>query len=536
MPRRLTLAAYPALSLVVASVAIPATTLLTPAAASSLPTPLTPDAAANPASPPTLVTASVASTATTASATPPGNMLSSLALGLNTAPWNTVYAGRYASTIQKLLRTAGIGLLRYGDGSTSDEYDWQTNSDIAKCLPGNPAASFKVTGRNCAESDALGFDQFSEQSKAARAQTFVTINYGSGTPALAAAWVRHSQDTRGEGVALWEVGNEGYGCWEVNNWLARPPESYRQYRVDDFKTCPQVTEGNAAGTQTLATSYADNALPFLKAMKQADPSARIGVPWAFGPEVPGATVPDNAEWNSTVLSKDGRYVSFVDAHWYPFIFGGRTGGRHPTDQQVLRSLMPIPSDYADIRAGLDKYAPHAAVIIGETNVSIFATQTACTATGALFAAGDVLSWLAAGAQSVDWWDMNNYGNTGAHCTHPDFGMISSGSPPGPQAPYDGYLLASVLAQPHARLAAMATSDPADVLAYQSLLPNGTEAVAFINTNTHSAETVSFTPDTALRGNLKTWTYSAAHPEINTSTATAAHHITLPAESMVILSH
>ena len=97
-------------------------------------------------------------------------------------------------------------------------------------------------------------------------------------------------------------------------------------------------------------------------------------------------------------------------------------------------------------------------------------------TGALFAAGDVLSWLAAGAQSVDWWDMNNYSGTSAEgVTKPDYGMFSSSSPPVAQTPYYGYLLASMLAQPNAVLATMGTSDPADVLAYQSRLPGGREA-------------------------------------------------------------
>ena len=86
-----------------------------------------------------------------------------------------------------------------------------------------------MTSTGCATSDSLGFDQFSAQAKAVGAQSFVTVNYGSGTPAEAAAWVTHSETTPGDSVALWEVGNENYGCWEVNNWLAQPPENYQGY-------------------------------------------------------------------------------------------------------------------------------------------------------------------------------------------------------------------------------------------------------------------------------------------------------------------
>jgi len=485
-----------------------------------------------------------------------GQRLSALDLGLNTAPWDYIYAastsaGGGLDVLQPLLQSADIDLLRYGGGSYADYYDWQLNSNIQNCLPDDATASFVVTSTSCAASDSLGFDQFSGQARAIGAQSFVTVNYGSGTPAEAAAWVRHAQDTSGDSVALWEVGNETYGCWEVDNWLAQPPERYQGYTPNTYTsvngvyenpTCPQVTEGNTAGTQTLATSYAVNALRFLRAMKGADPRAQIGVPWAFGSEVPGASVPDNTEWNNTVLGTDGQYVSFVDAHYYPFYFSGGTGGSNPTDQQVLQSLQSVPSLYQEIRSELDVYDPRANVVVGETGVSNNTTTTVCTPVGALFAAGDVLSWLAAGAETVDWWDMNNYGNTGATCTNPDYGMFTSDSPPAPETPYYGYLLASVLAQPHALLSAMATSDPADVLAFQARLPDGREAVAVLNTSTSSAETVSFRPDAPLYGQLQTWTYSAGNQNATDSAieqgtiaaSSVAHGISVPAESLVIL--
>jgi hypothetical protein len=479
--------------------------------------------------------------------------LSSAPLGLNTAPWDYIYAadvsaGGGVDVIQPLLQAAGIDMLRYGGGSYADYYDWQTNTNIQNCLPDDATASFTSS---CSSSDSLDFSQFSQQARAIGAQSFVTVNYGSGTPAEAAAWVAQAKSTPGEGVALWEVGNETYGCWEVDNELAGAPENYAGYTPNTYTTvdgvyenptCPQVTEGDAAGTQTLATSYAVNARQFLLAMKAADPVARIGVPWAFGSEVPGASVPDNSEWNNTVLGTDGRYVSFVDAHYYPFYFSGATGGANPTDQQVLQSLLAVPSLYGEIRAELNAYAPWAGVVVGETGVSNNETTTVCTPVGALFAAGDVLSWLAAGAQSVNWWDMNNYGNTTASCTDPDYGLFTSSSPPVAETPYYGYLLASVLAQPHAALAAIGTSDPSDVLGYESVLPNGAHAVAFINTNTSSAETITFRPYVGLSGTLRTWSYSAGDQNATDSTivtgttaaSSVAHGITLPAESMTIL--
>jgi hypothetical protein len=121
-------------------------------------------------------------------------------------------------------------------------------------------------------------------------------------------------------------------------------------------------------------------------------------------------------------------------------------------------------------------------------------------------------------------------------------MFTSSSPPAPETPYYGYVLASVLAQPHAVLSAMGTSDPADVLAYQSRLPGGHEAVAFLNTSTSSAKTVTFRPAAPLSGQLRTWTYSAGNQNATSSaivqgtasTPSLAHGISLPPESMVVL--
>jgi hypothetical protein len=81
-----------------------------------------------------------------------------------------------------------------------------------------------------------------------------------------------------------------------------------------------------------------------------------------------------------------------------------------------------------------------------------------------------------------------------------------------------------------------------VLAYQSLLPGGKTAVAFINTSTSSAQTVTFHPVVPLLGQLRTWTYSAGNQNATdsaivqgtTGSSSLAHGVSVPAESMVIL--
>jgi hypothetical protein len=458
-------------------------------------------------------------------------------LGMNIAPWDALYTGSSGAAVQALMKKAGINQIRYSGGTTADYFNWKSNTDIGNCLPNSAPAEYTA---KCAVHDALYYGLFSKNARAIHAQSFVTVNYGSGTPALAAAWVKQAKTKPGQQVALWEIGNENYGCWEVNNELASAPANFKGYKEGVNATCPMNVQGLDVGMTTMATSYAANAPKFMAAMKAASPSAQLGVPWAFGNDVGGASVGDNTGWNNIVIPATRKYTSFVDVHWYPFNFGGNLGGRNPTAQQVLTSLYKIAPTYNETRSQLSALGSSARIVVGETGVTYLATTIPCTPVGALFAAGDALGWLAAGAESADWWQLNSYGNTGSRCTKPDEGMFTSAGKPVPETPYYGYLMASALTKPGAQLRTLPTSNPKNVLAYQSVL-NGKVAVMLINTNTKSSIHLTF--QSSLHGNLKTMNYKAAgqnssNSKITTGTASAAKvakGITLPAESMILLT-
>jgi hypothetical protein len=463
--------------------------------------------------------------------------LSASPLGMNIAPWDPLYSNPSSlKVLQPLLKKAGIDNLRYGGGVTADYYDWKTDTSIGNC----PTTSPSEFTASCAIFDALYFAKFSANARAIGAQSNVTVNYGTGSPQLAAGWVKQAKTAKGEAVAQWEIGNENYGCWEDNNYLAKPPANYPGYVANVNADCPMVRLGTGPGMTAMATSYADNARNFMIAMKKQDPNAQVGVPYAFDSSVPGATVDDNEIWNSTVLKTDAKYINFVDAHYYPFGYGGTTGGANPSAQQIAQSVNDIPSEYAKIRHDLGKYDPRAKVIIGETGVSFLATSVACEPVGALFSAGDALSWLAAGAQTVDWWQLDTGANIGAKCTKLEEGMFSAGSKPAPLSYYAGYYLASFLAQPGAKLTRLSIPRNADVLAFQSVLANGKVAVALINTNTSAARMVKF--GSALRGKLTTISYRANNQNAmktrtvtgTTAASSVAKGIRLSAESILIL--
>jgi len=470
--------------------------------------------------------------------------LSSSPLGMNIPPWNALYANTGSgNTLQRLLKGADVTQIHYGGGQYADEFDWQTDSSIQNC-PTTALSEFKA---KCAIYNSLYFNLFSKKARAIGAQSFVTVNYGSGTPAEAWGEVKHAK-TAGNQVALWEIGNEGYGCWEDNNWLAAAPEDYKGYKPGVNATCPMVKEGSVnAGMEVMAKSYAANAARFMVAMKAANPSADIGVPYAFDQSVGGASVAGNTIWNNTVLSADRKYIGFVDVHWYPESYGGITGAAgNPTAEQVIQSVTQIPQEYKNVRATLiANKVPNAKIVVGETGVSYLATNTACTPVGALFAAGDALEWLSAGASSVDWWAMNGFGNTGTTCSKPDEGMFTSSNKPVEESPYIGYLLAGALAAPGAKLTTLTVTPAADsssVLAFQSVLPTGKSDVLLINTSTSAQMSVRF--GSALGGKLTRVLYAGGNQnsfgtKTTTTTTTAAavaRGIVLPAESITLLKN
>jgi hypothetical protein len=435
---------------------------------------------------------------------------------VNVAAWDSIFTDAKANTITDLLRASHLRLVRYPGGSWADEYDWTTDTDSSKCTG-------PVTAR-CIESDPLAFDTLSAQARSAGAATFVTVNYGSGTPGEAAKWVAAASGSKDHAVELWEVGNESYSCYETNDHLAGSPTFVKGY-VPDGPICP--------ATAVMAKSYSVNAVSYFAAMKKANSDAKIGLPWAFsGNEAKGAGVRDASTWNNMVLDALGGDINFVDAHWYPF---DTTAGI--SNQQILSSVLRIPSAAASIRSAMHRYSPGSGFVVGETNISDRMDALDFEPVSALFAAATSLEWLTEGAESVDWWDLNNFGSPSTG----DYGLVSSGSheprPAGTQfPPYYGEELASRLTATGSYLEPASTGSTA-LIGFQSTL-HGRRDVLVVNTS--SSRSASVSPSWFTTGSeLRIETYSAAtagKPDpITVTAASASNRVSLPPLSIVVLS-
>jgi hypothetical protein len=125
------------------------------------------------------------------------------------------------------------------------------------------------------------------------AKPLITINFGTGTPQEAAAWVHYANVVRGYGIKDWEIGNEMDGNWETGGPLS-------------------------------AKDYARRYILFYQAMKAEDPGIHVYGPVAGGPY----DASDDHDGKTYIqgfvdrLAADAggskaAYAEGIDFHWYP---------------------------------------------------------------------------------------------------------------------------------------------------------------------------------------------------------------------------
>ena len=337
------------------------------------------------------------------------------AFGINTAVWDSQLLDPH---LPSLLHQAGTTMLRFPGGSTADAYHWQTNSIT-------PGQGGYANPQNT-------FDAFMGLAQQTNAQAMLTVNYGSnaagtagGDPQEAADWVKYANITKHEGVRYWEIGNEVYGNgtygshWEVDLHKERGP-----------------------------VAYAQNALTFIHAMKQVDPTIQVGVVLTAPGRWPDGISPD---WNRNVLSIACNAINFVDVHWYPQDPGPES------DAGLLNSTGQIASMVAMLRARINAYcgshASQVSIMVTEANsVSFNPGKQTTSPVNALFLADTYMSWLESGVTNIDWWDVHNSITTGQNNSpslygdqqYGDYGILSSGqsaagaSEPPAETPFPSY--------------------------------------------------------------------------------------------------
>ena len=355
--------------------------------------------------------------------------LDSRMYGVNLAIWDSILT---TSQTASLLSAVNFGAFRIPGGSASDDYDWQLNKPVS-----TPTYTW-----------ANGAGNFAKVIEANGTQAYVTVNYGSGTPEQAAAWVAYyngsasntqtigvdskSRDWKTVGywaslrgtaplstddgynhlrishptpfnIRYWEVGNECYGTWEYD--------------------LHGVAGSGLSGVKYDPYTYAQAFNDFQAKMRAVDSSVRVGAvavstedDWGVKTH-PATSASDNTQhtgWTPVMLATMKSLSiapDFLIYHYYA------QNEKNESDPVLLQKGFEIRRDAADLRKRLNDYlgAPAAngvELVMTELNsVSTNPGKQTSNLVNGLFFAEAYATAAHTEYNSVLWWDLHNGAET-----------------------------------------------------------------------------------------------------------------------------
>ncbi|ACB76398.1 alpha-L-arabinofuranosidase [Opitutus terrae] len=336
--------------------------------------------------------------------------------GLNTAIWDGAFD---TATTAELLVEADNQALRFPGGSISDIYHWETNT--------NDGETWQW---------ATSFDEFAHIATLTKAQVYITVNYGTGTPEEAAAWVRYANRTKDYDFKYWEVGNENYGTWEADrNDRPHDPVTYAHRFKDYYRQMKTVDRTIKVGAVITATEDTEVNYPDLSVTNPRTGAAHSG-------------------WTPVLLAtlkQLGVIPDFVVYHRYEQAPGGEN------DAFLLTSARTWPDDAARIRQILNDYLGRDArrVEINCTeNNSVYSNpgkQTTSLVNG-LFLADSFGNIMKTEFRAFFWWDLRNGQEAGNNNSaslygwrrYGDYGVVTAADPAGPADRYPTYYVYKLL--------------------------------------------------------------------------------------------
>nr|MDO8083782.1 alpha-L-arabinofuranosidase C-terminal domain-containing protein [Candidatus Sigynarchaeum springense] len=177
------------------------------------------------------------------------------------------------------IKALRVPVLRWPGGCFSDGYHWR---DGVGPRDGRHARKNLAWGgiKNILynlgprERNHFGTGEFLALCDELDCNAYINVNYGSGTPEEAAAWVAHAR-ARSKRAVFWGIANEIYAIWE-KGWEKHPE------------------------------SYANRYLAFARAMKAVDPAIKlVAVGWN------GRSI-----WNRALLERIKGQVDYLSIHLY----------------------------------------------------------------------------------------------------------------------------------------------------------------------------------------------------------------------------
>jgi len=331
------------------------------------------------------------------------------------APFRTLYKRMFGvgvhtqddtldlSESRSRMMEAGILFMNFPGGMNADLYNWETSTN-------------NQTGSYC----RLTTEKYLQLAAAIGSDKMIAANYGSGTPAEAAAWVNYANNVLGGNVIYWAIGNE---CYHPGEYDTRPPPFDHD-----------------------AETYAAFCVQAIQLMKAVDPRVKIGVVGTYGEQSwpqritvinPVTGVQANG-WSAVLLTRmreAGVLPDWFDMHLYTVAPGKES------DSVLFQTMDRIDFWITPMKRMLTDY-------LGEAgrNIPINLTESNSTwgrpgpqnisLTNAMYL---TYSWGQLASRNIDswvWWKLHNQALTNGN-DHPslygwrdysDYGMLARGIP------------------------------------------------------------------------------------------------------------
>ena len=314
-------------------------------------------------------------------------------LGTNVALW---FEARKLldADVQYYLRELNPSYIRIPGGSWSDSYIWNGNGiwdgnrfDMSKYKNGvwkidysgyAPGFNQVAPGKPDEWHGNVDVYALHDFARDKGAHCIVTVNVGTGTPKMAAEWVRWANIKEKFGVKYWEIGNELEGSWEMGS------------------TMPN-------GKRMTGKDYAKKFIEFAKAMKAVDPNIKVGGPTAAN---------TRAVFLKDLLKYAGEHVDFISIHTYP------VNRHYDTEREIVAQALSLREPMKRYHDLIAKYQParkdKIEIAITEWNMKVAEDRDSADLLCGLWSAVFVGEMFRQGVTFATQWDLLTATPEGGH--------------------------------------------------------------------------------------------------------------------------
>ena len=198
--------------------------------------------------------------------------------------------------VLELVKTMGPTIYRWPGGGYPDSYDWrkaigQRDRRVPQdLLPFGQPYGFD----HGMDPNDFGTDEYLRFCELTGGEPYITVNFGTGTPEMAAAWVEYCN-----GPA-----NSKWGAKRAANGHPKP------YAVKHWSIGNEIWLDPAEPGHTNADGYATYYVPIAKAMRAVDPTIQITAVGNFD------NTTAQRDWNELLLKQAWDQVDMLSLHHY----------------------------------------------------------------------------------------------------------------------------------------------------------------------------------------------------------------------------